>query len=66
MIWLLNNNLDYEAAKEIVIHDRFLYFELDICYRNYNLHVIDSIDNLPSPRHLKSREQTGLFGGIFG
>lgn len=60
MIWLLNNNLDYEAAKEISIEFRFIHIELDICFKSFTAGVIDLVNKLPSPRHLKSHLPAGL------
>lgn len=60
MIWLLNNNLCYTTAEKIATNKRFLQLELDICFKELSFGMIDQINKLPSPRHIKSHLPVGL------
>lgn len=60
MIWLLNNDLDYTTAEKMHIDDRFMHIELDICFKKASFGMLERINALPSPRHLKSHLPAGL------
>lgn len=59
MIWLLNNDLNYEAAKQKFL-DRFPQLEIDICFNGIFLNNLERLRNTPSPRHIKSHLPAGL------
>lgn len=60
MIWLLNNNLDFEKAKKKLLTERFPYFEYDTIATLPSTNFMKKAKNLPSPRHLKSHLSAGL------
>lgn len=60
MIWLLNNNLNYEEAKQKSIMDRFLFLEIDSVIGGLNYNVLEISKKVPSPRHIKSHLPAGL------
>uniref|UniRef100_A0A1B6CP85 Sulfotransferase domain-containing protein n=1 Tax=Clastoptera arizonana TaxID=38151 RepID=A0A1B6CP85_9HEMI len=57
MVWLLGNNLDYEAAK-VPIYIRFPFLEVNLLkHDDYMPDIPDSVEvinNSPSPRYIKS------------
>lgn len=60
MIWLLNNNLDFKTAEKVRVNDRFSQLELDICFKNLSFGMIDHVEKLLSPRHIRSHLPMGL------
>ncbi|KAJ6633341.1 Luciferin sulfotransferase [Pseudolycoriella hygida] len=60
MIWLLNNNLNFEKAKKRSLQDRFPYLEFDACAELMNSKLLKKAKHMPSPRHLKSHLSAGL------
>ncbi|XP_065205377.1 luciferin sulfotransferase-like [Planococcus citri] len=58
MIWLLNNNLDFEKAKAQNLSKRFMFLELVAKMKFFKgageFDDLDAINRAPSPRHIKS------------
>lgn len=60
MIWLLNNDLNFEKAKKKSLQDRFPFLEYDSVAKKINSNFLKNAKDLPSPRHLKSHLSAGL------
>lgn len=60
MIWLLNNDLNFEKAKKKSLQDRFPFLEYDTVAEVMNTNFLKKAKNMPSPRHLKSHLSAGL------
>jgi len=60
MIWLLNNDLNYEKAKKKSLQERFPFLEYDTVAEWINSSYLKKYRDLPSPRHLKSHLSAGL------
>lgn len=61
MIWLLNNNLDYDVAKAKSIFERYEYLEFDIIFEDMDYNYLDTADDeCIEPRHIKTHLPAGL------
>lgn len=60
MIWLLNNNLNFEKAKKKSLQERFPFLEYDSVAELLYSNFLKKAKDLPSPRHLKSHLSAGL------
>lgn len=60
MIWLLNNNLNFEKAKKKSLQERFPFLEFDSVAELLYSNFLKKAKDLPSPRHLKSHLSAGL------
>ncbi|XP_070498419.1 luciferin sulfotransferase-like [Chironomus tepperi] len=54
MIWMLNNNLDYETASKIVLEQRYPFLEVSSILKGYPTDKVEICKNLTRPRHIKS------------
>ncbi|XP_065201615.1 luciferin sulfotransferase-like isoform X2 [Planococcus citri] len=58
MVWLLCNNLNYDAAKGSILHKRFMYLELAAMMGDKKLAdefwTVDKVMNAESPRFIKT------------
>lgn len=60
MIWLLNNNLDYKAAREIHMAKRFVELDIDIAFNELTLNIPKILAAVTSTRHIKTHIPAGL------
>uniref|UniRef100_A0A1B0CHY3 Sulfotransferase domain-containing protein n=2 Tax=Lutzomyia longipalpis TaxID=7200 RepID=A0A1B0CHY3_LUTLO len=54
MVWLLDNNLDFEGAKSTLLTDRFAYLELNYLPNGERGHSVDRLTAMPAKRYIKS------------
>ncbi|KAG5668782.1 hypothetical protein PVAND_016708 [Polypedilum vanderplanki] len=54
MVWLINNNLDYEKALNTDLQTRFPFIELEGIIELPGFHTIKNCEKLQRPRHIKS------------
>uniref|UniRef100_A0A336LZF5 CSON005747 protein n=1 Tax=Culicoides sonorensis TaxID=179676 RepID=A0A336LZF5_CULSO len=54
MTWLLNNDLDYEMAKDIELSRRFPMLEISGVLNLFPEGSVDNVINLTRPRHIKT------------
>ncbi|XP_055692434.1 luciferin sulfotransferase-like isoform X2 [Lutzomyia longipalpis] len=54
MVWLLDNNLDFEGAKSTLLTDRFAYLELNYLPNGEKGHSVDRLTAMPAKRYIKS------------
>lgn len=61
MIWLLNNDLNFEEAKTKSIFERYSYLEFDLIFEDMDYNYLDSPDDENNmPRHMKTHLPLGL------
>ncbi|KAG5678600.1 hypothetical protein PVAND_008261 [Polypedilum vanderplanki] len=54
MVWLINNDLDYESALETNLNVRFPFLELNGVLNKFNGDSVGICENQSRPRHIKS------------
>lgn len=54
MVWLIDHNLDYEAAGEVDLIQRSVFLEASAVIRNHPEDTVEVVENLKRPRHIKS------------
>ncbi|XP_070495897.1 sulfotransferase 1B1-like [Chironomus tepperi] len=54
MIWMINNNLDYETSMTVNLEDRFPFMELSGIATGFPTDTFEYCKNKPRPRYIKS------------
>jgi hypothetical protein len=54
MLWMINNNLDYEGSKAEDLFLRYPFLEWAAIIKNFETDYVEMCANLPRPRHIKS------------
>ncbi|XP_070495889.1 sulfotransferase 1C2-like isoform X2 [Chironomus tepperi] len=54
MVWMLNNNLDYETSKNVRLTARFPFLEWGGIIHHLDVDRIEELKNLPRPRHINT------------
>lgn len=61
MIWLLNNNLNFECAKEKPIFERYSYLDFDLIFEDMEYNYLDAPDDENNThRHMKTHLPAAL------
>ncbi|XP_037032493.1 luciferin sulfotransferase-like [Bradysia coprophila] len=61
MIWMLNNNLNFDQAKGTTAFERYSYVEFDIIFEDMDFNYLDEPDDdTAGPRHIKTHLPAGL------
>ncbi|GAB0090906.1 hypothetical protein DMENIID0001_056820 [Sergentomyia squamirostris] len=54
MVWLLDNNLDFQMAKSTLLYDRFPYFELNNLPNGERGNTVGKLNGMSTRRYVKS------------
>uniref|UniRef100_A0A1L8E4C1 Putative sulfotransferase domain protein n=1 Tax=Nyssomyia neivai TaxID=330878 RepID=A0A1L8E4C1_9DIPT len=54
MVWLLDNNLDFEKAKSTLLTDRFCFLELSYLPNGERGHSVEKLQGMTTKRYIKS------------
>ncbi|CAG9801241.1 unnamed protein product [Chironomus riparius] len=54
MIWMINNNLDYETSSKVQLSDRFPFLEWSGIIKNFTIDTFAECENQSRPRYIKS------------
>ncbi len=60
MVWLLGNNLDYSAARNVRLMDRCPFIDFDVVFSHQTLNTMETVREMKAPRFIKCHLPAGL------